>query len=133
MSAFAMNLLQGKRPVIYGTGEKRRDFVYVEDVTEFNLLALRDPRTDGQVYDVGSGINYSVNEVFALMEEFLGTGLRPVYQDDLAGEAETTLADVGPAQELSWKPRVPVGEGIERSIAYIKEHVLDESRSAGRR
>ncbi len=125
MSAFAIRLLRGERPVIYGTGEKRRDFVYIDDVTEFNVLALRDPRTDGQVYNVGSGVNYSVNEVFALMEELLGTGPRPVYQDDLPGEANATLADIGPTQGLGWKPRVTLREGVERSIAYIREHVLE--------
>ncbi len=133
MSAFAISLLRGEQPLIYGTGEKRRDFVYIDDVTEFNLLALRDPRTEGQVYNVGSGVNYSVNEIFALMEELLGTGLRPVYRADLPGEAEATLADIGPAQELGWKPRVSLREGIERSIAYVREVVLGESRRAGRR
>lgn len=132
MSAFAIKLLRGERPVIYGTGEKRRDFIYIDDVTEFNLLALRDSRTDGQVYNVGSGVNYSVNQIFSTMEELLHTGLRPVYQGDLPGEAEITLADIRPARELGWAPRVGLREGIGRSIAYIKESVLDESCSAGR-
>ncbi len=131
MSAFIMRLLQGERPVIYGTGEKRRDFIYIDDVTEFNLLALRDPRTDGQVYNVGSGVNYSVNEIFSAAEELLKTGLRPVYKDDLPGEAEITLADISNEIALGWKPRVSLRDGIERSIAYIKEHVRGESRGAG--
>lgn len=133
MSAFAINLLRGERPLIYGTGEKRRDFVFIDDVTEFNLLALRDSRTDGQVFNVGSGVNYSVNEIFALMENLLNTGLRPVYKDDLPGEAESTLAAIRPAKALGWAPRVPLREGIERSIAYIRRTVLDESGCAGRR
>ncbi len=133
MSAFIMKLLQGERPVIYGSGEKRRDFVYIDDVTEFNLLALRDPRTDRRVYNVGSGVNYSVNEIFSAVEELLKTGLRPVYKDDLPGEADVTLADIRTERELGWKPKVGLREGIERSIAYIKEHVLGESRRAGSR
>jgi UDP-glucose 4-epimerase len=102
-------------------------------VTEFNVLALRDPRTDGQVYNVGSGVNYSVNEVFLAIEDLLKTGLRPVYKDDLPGEAEVTLADIQKERHLGWHPRVGLREGVERSIAYIKEHVLGESRGAGRR
>jgi UDP-glucose 4-epimerase len=133
MSAFAMALLRGESPVIYGSGEKRRDFVYVDDVTEFNLLALRDGRTDGQVYNVGSGVNHSVNEIFALMAALLGSRVRPVYRDDLPGEAEATLADIGPARALGWAPRVGFREGLERSIAYVEEHVLGESRRAGGR
>ena len=133
MSAFILKLLQGERPVVYGTGEKRRDFVYMDDVTEFNLLALRDPRTDGKVHNVGSGVNYSVNEIFSKIEEALKTGLRPIYEEDLPSEAEMTLADIRKERELGWKPRVGIDEGIERSIAYIRENVLGESRGAGRR
>ncbi len=133
MSAFIIRLLRGERPVIYGTGKKRRDFIYIDDVTEFNLLALRDPRTDGQVYNVGSGVNYSVNEIFAVVEEVLKTGLRPEYRDDLPGEAEITLAAIQNERALGWRPRVGLREGIERSIAYTREHVLGESRGAGRR
>ena len=128
MSAFITKLLQAERPVIYGTGEKRRDFIYIDDVTEFNLLALRDSRTDGQVYNIGSGVNYSINEVFLAIERLLNTGLRPVYKDDLLGEAQMTLADIRNERRLGWEPRVGLQEGIERSIAYIKEHVLSESR-----
>ena len=124
MSAFALKLLRGERPVIYGTGEKRRDFVYVDDVTEFNVLALRDPRTDGHVYNVGSGVNYSVNDVFREVEALLRTGLAPIYKDDLPGEAEATLADIQTELKLGWRPRVGLREGIERSIAYVREKVL---------
>src|SRR5213080_2084108 len=63
MSAFAMKLLRGERPIIFGTGEKRRDFVYVDDVVDFVLLVLRDSRMDGGVFNVGSGVNRSVNEI----------------------------------------------------------------------
>jgi UDP-glucose 4-epimerase len=131
MSAFAIKLLRGEPPLIYGSGDKRRDFVYVDDVTEFNLLALRDPRTDGHVYNVGSGVNYSVNEVFGVMEDILRTGLRPLYRGDLVGEAEVTLADIRTSLELGWAPRIGLRAGLERSIAYVKESVLGESRRAG--
>ncbi len=133
MSAFAINLLRGERPIIYGSGEKRRDFVYIDDVVEFTLLALRDSRTDGGVYNVGSGVNHSVNEIFEQVEAILGTGLRPVHQDDLPGEAEITLADIRNERALGWEPRVGLREGIERSIAYVREKALGEGRCAGRR
>src|SRR5712691_9980785 len=102
MSAFAMKMLRGERPVIYGTGEKRRDFIYVDDVTGFNLLALQDPRTDGKVFNVGSGTSYSVNDSFAMMAVMLETDVRPVHRDDLPGEAEATLADITNERALGW-------------------------------
>jgi UDP-glucose 4-epimerase len=133
MSALAIKLLRGEAPVIYGTGKKRRDFVYIDDVTEFNLLVLGDPRTDGQVYNVGSGVNYSVEEVFEVVEQILKTGLAPIHKEDLPCEAEITLADISNERRLGWEPRIGLREGIQRSIAYIRENVLGESRGAGRR
>ncbi len=55
-----MKMLSGENPTIYGDGSKRRDFVHVDDVNDFHLLTLRDERTDGGVFNIGSGINYSV-------------------------------------------------------------------------
>lgn len=124
MSAFIIRLLQGESPVIYGTGEKRRDFVYVDDVNDFHLLVMRDERTAGRTYNVGSGVNYSINEVFELIEELFGTGHRPVFQDDLPGEAEVTLADISRARELGWEPKTDIREGLGKTIDYIRRRVL---------
>lgn len=124
MSAFAIKLLRGERPTIYGTGEKRRDFIYVDDVTDFNVLALCDSRTDGGVYNVGTGVNYSVNEIFLVVEDLLRTSLTPLHADDLPGEAEATLASIGNELKLGWRPRVGLRAGIERSIEYVRDKVL---------
>jgi UDP-glucose 4-epimerase len=124
MSAFAIKLLRGERPTIYGTGKKRRDFVYIDDVTAFNVLAGRDRRTDGGVYNVGTGANYSVEDVFAAIEDVLKTGVRPVYADELPGEADVTLADITRERALGWAPRVGLREGVERSIEHIRTTVL---------
>src|SRR5215472_11600508 len=77
MSSFIIRMLQGDQPIIYGTGEKRRDFIYVEDVNDFHLVVLEDQRANAKTYNVGSGMNFSVNEVYQLVEELLKTGLRP--------------------------------------------------------
>src|SRR5207249_8377116 len=64
MSALILALLRGERPVIYGSGKKRRDFVHVDDVNAFHLQCLTDPRTDGGTFNLGSGVNYSVLEIY---------------------------------------------------------------------
>ena len=124
MSAFIINLLQGKRPTIYGTGEKRRDFIYVDDVNDFHLQCLDDPRTDGNVYNLGSGISYSVREIFEAIAAILQTDIEPIYKPDLPGEAQVTLADIASAQSLGWRPKVSLEEGLSQSITYIKDRVL---------
>lgn len=124
MSAFIIHLLQGKAPTIYGSGEKRRDFIYVDDVNDFHLQCLDDPRTDGNVYNLGSGVSYSVREIFDATAKLLGTDIQPIYKPDLPGEAQVTLADITAAQALGWRPNVSLEEGLQQSIAFIKQHVL---------
>jgi len=132
MSAFIIRMLSGQRPVIYGTGEKRRDFIYVDDVNDFHLLVLEDPLADGRVFNVGSGINFSVNEVYGLIERQLKTGLQPIYEPDLPGEAEITLADIAEARNLGWRPKIDINEGLRLSIEYIRERVLTEQLGAAK-
>jgi len=124
MSAFIIKLLRGERPVIYGSGKKRRDFVYVDDVNDFHLLCGSDPRTDGGTYNLGSGVSYSVRDIFDRVRDLLGADTEPEYRPDLPGEADETLADVAAARALGWEPRVDLTTGLQRSIAYIREHVM---------
>jgi len=127
MSAFIIRMLSGERPLIYGTGEKRRDFIYVSDVNDFHLLALEDARTDGRVFNVGSGKNFSVLEIYALIEEQLKSGLAPTHSPDLPGEAQITLADITESRALGWEPKVDIREGLRLSIEYIRERVMYEA------
>jgi UDP-glucose 4-epimerase len=124
MSAFIMKMLAGVRPTIYGTGAKRRDFVFVDDVNRFHLLCLTDPRTDGHVFNVGSGVNHSITEIFDAIEAQLKTGLTPQYAPDLPGEAEVTLADIADGLAFGWRPEIDLIDGLRRSIEYIKTRVL---------
>lgn len=124
MSAFIINLLKGKQPVIYGTGEKRRDFIHVDDVNNFHLRCIQDSRTDGKVFNIGSGENYSVNEIYKIVSELLEKKIKPVFKTDLPGEAEATLADIKLAKSIGWNPKMNIQEGLMTMINYIKEKVV---------
>jgi nucleoside-diphosphate-sugar epimerase len=124
MSAFIIKLLRGERPTIYGSGDKRRDFVHVDDVNDFHLLCIEDTRTDGGVFNVASGTNHSVREIFELVRTLVGADLDPVHKADLPGEAFATLGDISAARALGWAPRVSLEDGLRRMITYIREHVV---------
>ena len=126
MSAFIIELLQGKQPTIYGTGEKRRDFVYVEDVNDFHLQCIEDPRTDGRVFNLGSGHSHSVREIFDLISGILGTTVDPIYAGDLPGEAFETRGDITAAKGLGWEPHTGLEDGLRLSIDYIRGLVEDD-------
>jgi UDP-glucose 4-epimerase len=133
MSSFILRLLHGERPSIYGTGEKRRDFIYVDDVNDLHIAVLENPASKGMVLNAGTGTNFSVNEVFQLVEEQMRTGLKPIYKPDLPGEAPITLADISRAKSLGWAPKIDVREGLRRSIQYLKEKVLITEKLASQK
>ncbi len=129
MSAFIIKLLRGERPIIYGSGEKRRDFIYVDDVNDFHLQCIDDARTDGRVFNLGGGVSYSVNHIYDEIAQQLGVRVEPEHRADLPGEAQENLADITAAQGLGWRPRVGLTEGLERSIAYIRQELFSRTEA----
>jgi UDP-glucose 4-epimerase len=123
MSAFIIKFLKGERPIIYGSGQKRRDFVYVDDVNNFHMMCIKDDRTSRKVFNIGSGANYSVWEILDMISKMLGVLPDPLYKDDLPGEAQVTLADITQAKALGWEPRTPLQVGLQNAIDYIRKEM----------
>lgn len=124
MSSFIIRLMRGEAPVIFGTGEKRRDFIHVDDVNDFHLRCIVDARTDGQVFNLGYGKSYSVRQVYQQIVKMLGTTIAPVYLPDLPGEAQETLADISSAKDLGWEPHVTLERGLASLIDYYRSSGL---------
>lgn len=127
MSAFTIRLLAGEAPFIYGTGQKRRDFIHVDDVNDFHLKLLQESEIQGGTYNLGSGEDYSISEVFDLIEGEIGSGVRPIYKDDLPAEALRTLADISQTVRTGWRPRTPLQKGIKSFIEYTRERLRVDS------
>ncbi len=123
MSAFIIKLLKGERPIIYGSGRKRRDFIYVDDVNRFHLQCLTDPRTDNRTFNLGSGKNHSILEIYDMISGLLGIRIEPEFRADLPGEARETLADIRAARSLGWEPGTDLTTGLQNAVAYIREEM----------
>lgn len=119
-SAFIIKILKGERPTIYGTGDKRRDFIYVDDINDFHIQCMIDDRTNGKVFNLGSGINYSVKEIYETISKLLNFNENPIFKSDLPGEAFANLADISEAKNLGWEPKVKLEIGLQKSIDFIK-------------
>jgi nucleoside-diphosphate-sugar epimerase len=122
-SAFIINLLRGNQPVIYGSGDKRRDFIHVDDINDFHLQCMNDPRTTGHVYNLGSGVNHSVNDIYHTIARLLDHHHPPIYKPDLPGEAFANLADISAANALGWSPKTGLEQGLRSSIEFIKKEL----------
>lgn len=120
MSAFTMKLLAGQQPIIYGSGKKSRDFIHVDDVNSFHSMLLEKHTLRGGTYNLGTGIDHSVLEVFDFIESVIRSGLQPVFKADLPGEADRTLADITETLKTGWKPHISIKDGLNHFIEYTR-------------
>lgn len=127
MSAFTIKLLSQERPIIFGTGKKSRDFIHVDDVNTFHrsLLVKKDLR--GGTFNLGSGNDHTVLEIFDAIERIIQSGVRPVFEPDLPGEADRTLADISETLKTGWKPRISLAEGLARFVEYTRRRLADST------
>jgi UDP-glucuronate 4-epimerase len=119
---FARAAVHDDEIFVYGSGEQERDFTYVGDVVEANLLAATGDVRPGAVFNVAGGSHSSVNEVLALLEELVGRGLSVVRQEAIAGDVRRTGGDTTKIRSvLGWQPSVGLREGIARQLSWVAE------------
>ena len=124
VAIFSRRMLGGRPATIYGTGDQTRDFVYVDDVVSA-FMAARDAG-DGELLNVGSGQELSVNELYSHLARLTGTRTEPVYAAARPGELERIVVDASKAgQVLGWKPAVSLEEGLERTVAGFRANPVD--------
>lgn len=120
--AFVTAILRGQPPTVYGDGEQSRDFTYIDNVVEGNMLAMKAGRTDGIVVNLACGGQITINKVIAAINRLLGTNLKPRYEAPRAGDVKHSCADIGLARRvLGFEPVVGFEEGLRRSIDYYKK------------
>ena len=118
VAIFTGQMLNDDQVVINGSGEQERDFVYVEDCAIANLLVLRN--SHGQIYNLGSGIGTSVNQISAHLQEIIGYEKQPQHGPPKTGETSRIYLDANKARrELNWEPTVNLKDGLERTVAYF--------------
>jgi UDP-glucose 4-epimerase len=113
ITIFAKRMLAGKQPVIYGDGEQTRDLVYVDDVVDATLAAARHAPAPWAVYNVGTGTESSINEVYRRLAQYAEFSAPPEYQPPKPGEVRRNVLDVRRVQrDLGWAPRVSLRDGL---------------------
>jgi len=119
---FISKLLINELITVYGDGEQSRDFTYVENVVDANLLALQATKACGKVLNVGCGERITLNALIQLLEEIVGVKAKVSYSASKPGDVRHSLADINLARRLlEYEPKVMVKEGLRRTVeAFVK-------------
>jgi len=123
--AFVTAILKDKPPIIYGDGEQSRDFTYVDNVVQANLLAARAEQTKGEVVNIACGLAVTVNEIIGMINNATGKNIKPNYTEPRPGDIKHSLADISLAREIiGFKPKVSFEEGLQLAIDWYRENLI---------
>jgi UDP-N-acetylglucosamine/UDP-N-acetyl-alpha-D-glucosaminouronate 4-epimerase len=131
---FIARLMAGERPTVFGDGEQSRDFAYVENIVEANVLALHAQGIAGEVYNVGSGESVTLNRLLDELRDLLETDIEAEYVAGRPGDVRHTLADISSARaDFGYEPTVSLREGLRRTIEHFREEGLPDREAASTR
>jgi UDP-glucose 4-epimerase len=119
VAIFSRKMLAGRPCTIYGDGTQTRDFAFVDDVVSA-FVAARD-KGSGELINVGSGREVSVNELYSQLAQLTGSRFEPAYAAARPGELQRIVVDPSKAgRELGWRPQVDLEEGLKQTVAWFK-------------
>jgi UDP-glucose 4-epimerase len=114
---FISTVLAGKPPTIYGDGEQSRDFIYVSNVVDINLLAATAPEVVGKVVNVGTGKKVTLNQLIAEIGRIVGRPICPVYEAVRSGDIRESLADISLLRAtLGYEPAISFADGLALTV-----------------
>lgn len=119
VAIFIRKMLNNEQPIINGNGRQTRDFVFVDDVVQANLAVMAQEAQG--VYNVGTGVETSVNELFRMLAGLTGSPCKEVHGPAKVGEQIRSVIDSSRLkQEVGWEPETSLAEGLEKTVAYFR-------------
>lgn len=123
--AFVTAILKDTPPTIYGDGEQSRDFTYIDNVVEANLLAARTEHTAGETVNIACGQAITVNQIIDMINDIVGKSVKSNYTDPRPGDVKHSLADISLAEKIiGYKPITPFKKGLELAIDWYRDNLL---------
>src|SRR5213593_2928683 len=114
LAKFCTAFLEDSQPVVFGDGEQTRDFTYVENAVQANLLACEAPNVSGKVFNVGCGVRISLNQVLAALRKIAGKPLQATYDPPREGDIRDSQADISEARRyLGYEPQAGFAQGLQ--------------------
>src|SRR5438067_4330825 len=122
---FLTALLEKRRPIVFGDGEQTRDFTYIENVVQANLLAATSPDAVGTAINIGCGERISLNSVLRFAGEQLGIAVEADYREPRAGDVRDSLADISKARQLlGYDPKISFPAGLARTLDALSTETV---------
>jgi len=119
--SFITKILQGESPIIFGDGEQSRDFTYVTNIVDGNLLAVEAWDVSGEIINLACGESTSVNFLFESVRQILQKETKPEYNKPRAGDIRHSFADIAKAEKMiNYTPRVSLVEGLKKTIYWYQ-------------
>ena len=119
VAIFTTKMLKGVQPVINGTGEQTRDYVFVGDVAKANILGLSDDKTN--IYNIGTAKETNVNEIFSVLNKIVGKRMVEKHGPAAPGEQlRSVITSEKLFKRFGWKPSTSLGEGLEKTVEFFK-------------
>jgi UDP-glucose 4-epimerase len=120
VAIFSTKLLKGDQPIINGTGEQTRDYVFVKDVVKANLLTLTDEESD--IYNVGTGMETNVNELYNILNDIVGRSREEKHGPAAAGEQmRSVITSEKLFEKFNWKPSTKLNDGLKETVEFFKK------------
>lgn len=118
---FIFSMLKGQPPVVFGDGLQTRDFVFVKDVVEANILAAEVPEAKGRVFNIGSGTQVTLLELIEHIGAALGVSVSPKFDKPRPGDVKHSVADISRARMvLGFSPRFTLEQGIRETVEWFR-------------
>ena len=115
-------LVHDRPPTIFGDGEQSRDFTYVENVVQANLLAMSAERLHGEAINIACGKQTSLNQLLSIIKDILGSAQAPIYDEPRKGDVRHSLADIRKGKELiNYEPKVRIETGLKKTVEFFKK------------
>ena len=111
---FISRTLEGKPPIIFGDGEQTRDFTFIKDAVDANILAAESDATG--VFNIGTGNRTTINDLSKLVTKLLGRDIKPIYQEPRPGDVRHSLADISKARQIGYNHQYSLTEGLKETI-----------------
>ena len=122
LSRFTNAFLQDEPPVVFGDGEQSRDFTYVDNAVQANVLACEAPAASGYVFNIGTGDRYTLNETLEILRRLSGKRVQAKYEPPREGDIRDSQADITAARDvLGYDPAVRFEEGLEKTYEWYRE------------